>query len=149
MHTVSRLKPLIAKDGRSGRWNVSTAEATEAGRVRGETYLKDIPYCDTWSKPVFHTSVTSQAFVAWSRHDKKAETGFPPTTITFISSSSDMSGCAGEDACKAGPSSLKKNKRVWWMWLFEREESRTSEAKRKRQEMPTLFGLRPGNWFSH
>lgn len=37
--------------------------------------------------------MTSQAFVAWRRHDKKAETEFPPTVTTFISSLlSDMSG---------------------------------------------------------
>lgn len=42
-------------------------------------YLIVIPYCATFSKSCFHTSVTSQALVAWSRHDRKAETALPPT----------------------------------------------------------------------
>ena len=50
------------------------------------TYLKDMPYCDTCSKPVFQTRVTSQALVACNLHDRKAETGLPPTVTTFISS---------------------------------------------------------------
>lgn len=63
----------------------------DVGAAADLTYLNDIPYCDTCSKPVFQTRVTSQALVACNRHDKKAETGFPPTTTTFISSySSDM-----------------------------------------------------------
>lgn len=45
-------------------------------------YLKDMPYCETASYPDFQTNVTSQALVAWSRHDKKAEMGLPPTTMT-------------------------------------------------------------------
>ncbi len=44
------------------------------------THLKDIPYCETASKPDFQTSVTSQAFVACSLHDRNAETALPPTT---------------------------------------------------------------------
>ena len=28
------------------------------------TYLNEMPYCETVSKPDFHTNVTSQAFVA-------------------------------------------------------------------------------------
>jgi hypothetical protein len=42
-------------------------------------YLNDMPYWATLSYPDFHTRVTSQAFVACSRHDKKAETALPPT----------------------------------------------------------------------
>ena len=42
-------------------------------------YLNEMPYWATLSYPDFQTSVTSQAFVAWSRHDKNAETAFPPT----------------------------------------------------------------------
>ena len=38
-----------------------------------------MPYCDTFSKPFFQTSVTSQALVAWSLHDMKALVAFPPT----------------------------------------------------------------------
>lgn len=45
--------------------------------------LKEMPYCDTASKPLFHTSVTSQAFVAESRHERKAETALPPTAHTL------------------------------------------------------------------
>ena len=47
--------------------------------------------------------MTSQAFVACSLQDRKAETGFPPTVTTFISSVSDMAGGAGRAACAAGP----------------------------------------------
>ena len=43
------------------------------------SYRKDIPYWLTLSKPDFQTRVTSQALVACRRHDKKAETAFPPT----------------------------------------------------------------------
>ena len=42
-------------------------------------YRNEMPYCDTASKPDFQTKVTSQALVAWSRQDKKAETALPPT----------------------------------------------------------------------
>lgn len=57
------------------------------------TYLNDMPYCETFSKLLFQTNVTSQAFVADSRHERKAETEFPPTTqICCISSSSAMAG---------------------------------------------------------
>lgn len=51
-----------------------------------------MPYWETCSNPDFHTSVTSQALVAWSRQDRKADTGFPPTEITFISSQLAMVG---------------------------------------------------------
>ena len=85
-----------------------------AGWARMETtskpYLKDIPYCDTCSYPVFHTRVTSQAFVAWSLQDKKAETGFPPTVTTFISSLSSIFGGFDQDAaCAAVPQEIKVN----------------------------------------
>lgn len=50
-------------------------------QVRGESfaYLKDIPYWATASYPDFQTSVTSQALVAWSLHERNAEIWFPPT----------------------------------------------------------------------
>ena len=48
-------------------------------------HLNDKPYCATDSKPFFHTNVTSQALVAESLHDKKAETEFPPTATTLVS----------------------------------------------------------------
>ena len=46
--------------------------------------MNEIPYWCTASNPDFHTNVTSQAFVAWSLQDKKADTALPPTTHTFI-----------------------------------------------------------------
>lgn len=48
-------------------------------------HLNERPYCDTFSKPFFQTRVTSQALVAESLHDMKAETAFPPTTRTLVS----------------------------------------------------------------
>ena len=47
-------------------------------------YLNEMPYCETVSKPLFHTSVTSQALVADSRHERKAETELPPTIHDFF-----------------------------------------------------------------
>lgn len=44
-----------------------------------------MPYCATESKPDFHTKVTSQALVACSLHDRKADTALPPTTHEVIS----------------------------------------------------------------
>ena len=53
------------------------------------SYLNDMPYCDTASKPLFQTSVTSQALVAESRQERKAETALPPTEHTrWVSASS-------------------------------------------------------------
>ena len=43
------------------------------------TYLNEMPYWATLSKPFFHTSVTSQALVACRRHDRNAEVPLPPT----------------------------------------------------------------------
>ena len=67
-------------------------------------YLNEMPYCDTESKPLFHTSVTSQALVAERRHDKKAETALPPTAHTFcVSLSSSMADDEiNEEACVEG-----------------------------------------------
>lgn len=66
----------------------------------------EMPYCETCSKPDFHTSVTSQALLAWRRHDRKAETAFPPTEHTLISSLSSVApamvtalGADTSDAC--------------------------------------------------
>ena len=64
------------------------AELAGSARVSGalamkemaNTYLKEMPYCETLSKPLFHTSVTSQALVADRRQERKAETALPPTT---------------------------------------------------------------------
>src|SRR5580704_17180879 len=50
--------------------------------MTGSTHLIEMPYWATVSKPAFHTSVTSQAFVACRRHERKAETAFPPTEAT-------------------------------------------------------------------
>lgn len=48
-------------------------------------HLNESPYCATDSNPFFQTRVTSQAFVAESLHDKKAETELPPTAMTLVS----------------------------------------------------------------
>jgi hypothetical protein len=55
------------------------------------TDLNEMPYCDTFSKPDFQTSVTSQALVACRRHDRKADTAFPPTEHTLTVRSSSIS----------------------------------------------------------
>jgi len=55
------------------------------------SYLNDMPYCDTASKPLFQTSVTSQALVAESRQERKAETALPPTEHTRCVSASSSS----------------------------------------------------------
>ena len=52
------------------------------------TYLNEMPYWATLSNPDFHTSVTSQALVAWRRHDRNAETALPPTIHTQVSTDS-------------------------------------------------------------
>ena len=54
------------------------------------TYRIEMPYCDTCSKPDFHTNVTSHAFVACNLQDKKAETALPPTAHTDISGVSSV-----------------------------------------------------------
>jgi hypothetical protein len=64
----------------------------------GAAYLKEMPYWATLSYPDFHTSVTSQAFVACSRHDKKAETALPPTV------------CCQQDVRRCMQASNAKNK---------------------------------------
>ena len=63
--------------------------------VRRPTHLKEIPYWYTASKPDFQTRVTSQALVAWSLQERKADTAFPPTEHILISSRSAIirSGC--------------------------------------------------------
>lgn len=52
---------------------------------RMATYLKETPYCETASKPCFHTSVTSQEVVAWRRQDRNAEIALPPTKQDLVS----------------------------------------------------------------
>jgi len=71
-------------------WFRTSEAGGRRSRAEGPTHLKEMPYWATWSKPDFHTRVTSQALVAWSRHDRKADTAFPPTEATFISSKSSM-----------------------------------------------------------
>ena len=46
---------------------------------KGGNHLNVMPYCETDSNPDFQTSVTSQAFVAWSLHERNADTELPPT----------------------------------------------------------------------
>jgi len=65
-------------------------------------YLKDMPYCETDSKPLFHTSVTSQALVADKRQERKADTEFPPTTNHVCVSSvilASKSSCRHNSRC--------------------------------------------------
>lgn len=88
--TMTGLEPLVAEDT-GPRDQMLGAETTERGgpQPRG-SYFMEMPYWDTCSYPDFHTSVTSQALVAWSRHERKAETAFPPTEHTLISSLSSV-----------------------------------------------------------
>jgi hypothetical protein len=84
--------------------------------------------------------VTSHAFVAWSLHDKKADTGLPPTVTTFISSQSDMSDGAGEDAYAAAAVVEEKNECGGGELLLGKSWDGGSSV-RKLRAMPTLFGL--------
>lgn len=77
---MAGFEPFIAEELRSvGKFNITS---TNGELERSCTDLKDMPYCETASYPDFHTKVTSQALVAWSRHDRNAEIGLPPTAIT-------------------------------------------------------------------
>ena len=89
--TLSWLETLIAESLRPVLRQHQSPSKVFLLDVFGSQYLKDIPYCATLSKPFFQTSVTSQAFVAWSLHDKKADTAFPPTAQAFVSGACDMS----------------------------------------------------------
>ena len=71
---MSWFKSLIAEQFGS----VPDLAASPQGR-RQRTYLNDIPYCATASKPDFQTKVTSQALVACNLQERKAETALPPT----------------------------------------------------------------------
>jgi hypothetical protein len=55
------------------------------GQWTESTYLNEMPYWATLSNPFFHTSVTSQALVACSRHDKNADVPLPPTVDCEVS----------------------------------------------------------------
>jgi len=79
-NTMAGFKALSAED--LGPVRMSAAEPGNLESVNGDesAYLNDMPYCETASKPDFHTSVTSQAFVACRRHERKADTALPPTT---------------------------------------------------------------------
>jgi hypothetical protein len=72
--TMSWFEAFVAELARSGG-GVSGALADGVTN----SYLNEMPYCETLSKPLFHTSVTSQALVADNRHERKAETALPPT----------------------------------------------------------------------
>jgi hypothetical protein len=85
--------------------DLGSLSALVNGRKRGKiSYLNEMPYCDTVSKPFFQTRVTSQALVAERRHDRKAETALPPTAHTFcVSVSSSMADDEmNEEACVEG-----------------------------------------------
>ena len=60
------------------------------------SYLNEMPYCATVSKPLFHTSVTSQALVADRRHERKADTELPPTRIALVFSFAILTRRTGE-----------------------------------------------------
>jgi hypothetical protein len=77
-------------------WSIEVNDVVDV-----KTYRNEIPYCDTMSKLDFHTSVTSQAFVADSLHDRKAETALPPTTPDTISFAHDRTSMRHgiEQAC--------------------------------------------------
>ena len=73
--TMSRFEAFVAELTRPRAKSVALLP-----KVSQSSYLNEMPYCETPSKPLFHTSVTSQAFVADNRHERKAETALPPTT---------------------------------------------------------------------
>lgn len=77
---MAGFESFITEELRSVEKSVAIFNTGESGRRNA--YLKDMPYCETASYPDFHTSVTSQAFVAWSRQDRNAEIGLPPTVMT-------------------------------------------------------------------
>lgn len=77
---MAGFESFIAEELRSV--GISKNTFTNRESERNYTDLKDMPYCETASYPDFHTNVTSQALVAWSRHERNAEIGLPPTAIT-------------------------------------------------------------------
>ena len=80
MFTIARFESLISKSFGPGRHSCQSLwELCKLDSQTVSTYLNDMPYCATAWKFAFHTKVTSQAFVACSLHDKKAETALPPT----------------------------------------------------------------------
>ena len=81
------------------------SEIIWGGQVGWIAYLKDMPYWATLSYPDFHTRVTSQAFVACSRHDKKAETALPPTA------ESQQSFSRGDDAAECPRCKSRRGRR--------------------------------------
>lgn len=75
VYTMSWLEPFIAKELGSA---TSISSSSQILRI-SLSYRKEIPYCATASYPDFQTSVTSQALVACSLQERKAETALPPT----------------------------------------------------------------------
>jgi hypothetical protein len=73
--TMSRFEAFVAELAGSVRERVSAGLALQ----ENITYLNEMPYCETFSKPLFQTRVTSQALVADRRQERKAETALPPT----------------------------------------------------------------------
>jgi hypothetical protein len=72
------------------------------------TYFIDMPYWATASYPDFHTKVTSHAFVACKRHDKKADTAFPPTGTHQLALFSGDEGFLCENIAKRKRKGVKK-----------------------------------------
>jgi hypothetical protein len=60
--TMTGFESFITEELRSVGKLVAIFTIGKSGRRNA--YLKDMPYCETASYPDFHTSVTSQAFVA-------------------------------------------------------------------------------------
>ena len=77
--TCVRLKPLVAVLLGPGHQKVLNAKPSPSKAECCTTYFIEMPYCATFSKPDFHTRVTSQALVAWRRQERKADTALPPT----------------------------------------------------------------------
>ena len=76
---MARLEALIAKEF-GPVTSIRLPVLCMGGDGKGIAYLNEIPYCETESNPDFQTNVTSQALVACSRHERKADTALPPTT---------------------------------------------------------------------
>lgn len=118
LRTIPRLESLVAKDagpenqmleGEDQEREEAHCSFSRMGEGEGGrgTYFMEIPYWETCSYPDFQTSVTSQALVAWRRQERKADTAFPPTEHTLISSLSSVApaimSALGADTC------------VWWV----------------------------------
>lgn len=84
-HTCTRFETFVAVQFRPEEGKITVSLLTGPYNGRGAaTYFIEMPYCATCSKPDFHTSVTSQEFVACRRQERKADTALPPTAIRVL-----------------------------------------------------------------